>query len=621
MRAQASGTARRRVQTRMKKQAGWSKRAAIIGALVGTAAYTGHATAADKAEKKPLPVVTAPKADPVLLQAMDDELKRAMADLGSAPPLVDPKTHQPGQPAPRPYFLSYSVADSESVNISAQYGAITNSNGNRQRMADVQVRLGSPELDNTHGDHRISALTTIPLPLTDDRSAIARSLWYGTNRGYGKALDALLKVKTEQQVRAKEEDVSADFSAEKPEAAMLPAAPKLEIERAAWEGRLREISAVFKQYPDIYYDTVGLEASNETDYFVSSEGARVESPNHVARLVVVARTRAADGMDLFRVETFEADAAGHLPDQKTVLEKTVAMAKNLVDLRTAPITEPYNGPAVLSGRAAAVFFHEVLGHRLEGQRQRGDEEGQTFTKLLNKPILPTFLSVADDPTLTQFHGQPLSGHYAFDDEGQPARKVDLVQDGVLKTFLMSRLPVASFAQSNGHGRAETGKMPTGRQGNLIVTSTKTVTDAELRELLKAEAKKQGKAYGLFFEDISSGFAVTTRRSPQAFQVIPLVVYRVYVDGRPDELVRGVSIVGTPQAALNRIIATGDHQDIFNGVCGAESGQIPVSAVAPAMLVSEIETQRQSQGTARPPIVPPPPVNIAGHAAATTKGGN
>ena len=127
-------------------------------------------------------------------------------------------------------------------------------------------------------------------------------------------------------------------------------------------------------------------------------------------------------------------------------------------------------------------------------------------------------------------------------------------------------------------------------------------------MLKAEAKKQGKAYGLFFEDISSGFAVTTRRSPQAFQVIPLVVYRVFVDGRPDELVRGVSIVGTPQAALNRIVATGDKQDIFNGECGAESGTIPVSAVAPAMLVSEIETQRQSSGTTRPPILPPPGVD-------------
>lgn len=332
------------------------------------------------------------------------------------------------------------------------------------------------------------------------------------------------------------------------------------------------------------------------------------APNTVARLVVVARTRAVDGMDLFRVETFEADATGNLPTQSAVLAKTEAMAKNLDDLRRAPITEPFNGPAILSGRAAAVFFHEVLGHRLEGQRQRGDEEGQTFTKLLGKQILPPFMSVADDPTLRDWKGQPLSGHYSFDDEGQPAERVQLVDNGVLKTFLMSRLPVASFGSSNGHGRAETGKMPTGRQGNLIVTSTKAVSDAELRDMLKAEAKKQGKAYGLYFEDISSGFAVTTRNSPQAFQVIPLVVYRVYVDGRPDELVRGVSIVGTPQAALSRIVATNDHPDVFNGECGAESGTVSVSAVAPAMLVSEIETQRQAQGTARPPILPAPPVN-------------
>src|ERR1700730_16764129 len=161
-------------------------------------------------------------------------------------------------------------------------------------------------------------------------------------------------------------------------------------------------------------------------------------------------------------------------------------------------------------------------------------------------------------------------------------------------------------------------MPTGRQGNLIVSSAKTVSDKELRQMLIDEAKKQGRPYGLYFEDISSGFAVTTRRSPQAFQVIPLVVYRVYVDGRPDELVRGGRIVGTPQAALNRILITNDKKDIFNGICGAESGSIPVSAVAPAMLVSEIETQRQAQGTARPPILPPP--NPAAPAGTGSKGG-
>ncbi|WP_263366320.1 metallopeptidase TldD-related protein [Edaphobacter bradus] len=562
------------------------------GLVLAAMMLPGHAAAAP-----------APSRSQVLLDAMGSELARAMHSLGS--------TGADAAEQPKPYFLSYAVSDSDSLNITVQYGAVAVSNESKRRTADVQMRLGTRQEDNTHGDHRISALTTIPLPLTDDRDAIERSLWFATNRGYARALDGYVKVRTEQQVRAKEEDTSADFSSEQPKTAVEPTASALAVDKTAWEARLRELSSLFKQYPDIFFNTVILQAATETDYFVSSEGAKVATPNQVARIVIVARTRAADGMDLFRVETFEADNISHLPDQKILIEKTTAMAKNLEDLRTAPVTEPFNGPAILSGRASAVFFHEVLGHRLEGQRQRGDEEGQTFTKMLGKQILPTFLSVYDDPTLKSFGGAPLSGHYDYDDEGQEARRVDLIKDGVLETFLMSRLPIASFSNSNGHGRAETGRMPTGRQGNLIVSSSKTMNDKELRQMLIDEAKKQGKPYGLYFEDISSGFAVTTRRSPQAFQVIPLVVYRVYVDGRPDELVRGVSIVGTPQAALTRIMATGDRQEIFNGICGAESGSIPVSAVAPAMLVSEIETQRQAQGTARPPILPPPPASAKG----------
>jgi TldD protein len=368
---------------------------------------------------------------------------------------------------------------------------------------------------------------------------------------------------------------------------------------------VRDLSQVFREYPDVYQNTVLLTVENETDYFASSEGSQIVTPHLQARLVVIAMTRADDGMDLFREQTFEAETADGLP-QQSLLEAAVRdLAESLVALRKAPMTEPFDGPAILSGRAAAVFFHEVLGHRLEGQRQRGDEEGQTFTKDVGKEVLPSFLSVADDPTEARFGNTWLSGSYEYDDEGQKAQRVDLIEDGVLKTFLMSRLPIASFSDSNGHGRAQTGRMPTGRQGNLIVTSTKSVPEAELRKELIAEAKAQGKPYGLYFEDISSGFAVTTRNSPQAFQVIPLVVWRVYVDGRPDELVRGVSIVGTPLEAMKSILATGDRSEVFNGECGAESGTVPVSAVAPAMLLKDLETQRQPQGTARPPILPAP----------------
>ena len=446
---------------------------AVVAGLTASVPM-GWAAAGGDAKSAKVPAVTQP--DTVLLGVMQEELARAMKNLGNTPAAT--KAGVPTGAAAKPYFLSYAVSDTENVTISAQFGALSNENESRRRSADVQVRLGSEAEDNTHGTHRNSALTSMQLPVTDDKEAIARSLWFATNRGYGRALDSFLQVKTEQQVRAKEEDSSADFSREQPVQELVPVETKFLVsapilaDKAEWEGRLRELSGLFKQFPDVFYGTVNLDASNETDYFVSSDGTKVSTPSHVARLVIVGRTRAADGMDLYRVETFESDQLGRLPEQKVLVEKTLAMAKNLEALRVAPVTEPFNGPAILSGRASAVFFHEVLGHRLEGQRQKGDEEGQTFTKLLGKQILPPFMSVTDDPTIKNFDGVALSGHYVYDDEGQKARPVQLIKDGVLETFLMSRLPIASFGESNGHGRAEAGHMPTGRQGNLIVTSSK-----------------------------------------------------------------------------------------------------------------------------------------------------
>jgi predicted Zn-dependent protease len=539
---------------------------------------------------------------PVLLDAMTTELHRAFTSLGKPG-----SNNQESEKQLPPYFLSYSVSDASAVVIQAQFGALVNSSKAQARIADVQVRIGDPKLDNTHGIHRSSAVNSVQLPLTDDREALARSLWLATNAGYSTALENYLRVQTEAQVRAKEEDSSPDFSQEAPQTYLGKPAPAVALDCAVWEQRARALSKIFREYPDVYQNMVMLVVQDETDYFASSEGSEVVTPHRQARLVVFAVTRADDGMDLFRAQTFEAETVEGLPAQPVMEAAMRELGKSLEALRKAPITEPFDGPAILSGRAAAVFFHEVLGHRLEGQRQRGDEEGQTFTKDLGKEVLPTFLSVADDPTVSSFGTTWLSGSYQYDDEGQKARRVDLIQDGVLKNFLMSRLPIANFSASNGHGRAQAGRVPNGRQGNLIVTSTKSVPEAELRKQLIAEAKKQGKPYGLYFEDISSGFTATQRTSPQAFQVIPLVVLRVYVDGRPDELVRGVSIVGTPLAAMKRILVTGDKSEVFNGVCGAESGMIPVSAVAPAMLLSELETQRQPQGTARPPILSIPGV--------------
>jgi predicted Zn-dependent protease len=430
-------------------------------------------------------------------------------------------------------------------------------------------------------------------------------LWQLTDREYEQASSTFLKVKTNQAVQSAEEDKSPDFSLEAPQTHAGEPRPQPLLDRKTWEDRIRRLSAGFLKYPNVYSSTVYLQFATDRSYLATSEGTALVQPAAISRLVIEGETRADDGMELMRVETFQAASPDQLPSEAELHGKVEKIAADLKALRSAPVAEPYAGPALLSGRAAAVFFHEVLGHRLEGHRQRGDTEGQTFTKKVNQLVLPSFLSVTDDPTLKELGGVKLAGTYDFDDEGVPAAKVNAVENGVLKNFLMSRAPITDFSHSNGHGRRQPGLMPVGRQGNLIVTSTNTVKDSELKQKFVDEIKKQGKPYGLYFEDIQGGFTLTARASPQAFQVIPVMVWRVYPDGRPDELVRGVDIVGTPLLSLNNIILTGDTEQVFNGVCGAESGQVPVAAAAPAMLFSEIEVQKRAKGTQRPPLLPPP----------------
>jgi TldD protein len=529
--------------------------------------------------------------DSVLLSTMQSELERAKASLAKS--------------EPAPYFISYEVYDQRTLTVAGTYGTLLTSNLGNHRWADVTMRVGTPDLDNTHNENRESGISSGALPLTSDRDAIARTLWELTNREYRRASPAYAKVVTNNSVEAAEEDKSPDFSPEPAQVQLDAAAAPISFNQKEWEDKVRKYSAYFRKYPAIYNSNVTLQLEQTTSYFVSSEGTRVETPGIMARLVVEASTRADDGMELVRVETFESAKPDGLAPEKELMAKEEKMATDLMALRAAPLAEPFDGPALLSGRASAVFFHEVLGHRLEGHRQRGDTEGQTFTKKVNQAVLPPFLSVYDDPTVGAINGVPLSGTYSHDDEGVPSERVPLIQDGILKNFLMSRMPITNFGKSNGHGRHQAGFMPTGRQGNLIVQSTKTVKDSEMRTQLIEEVKKEGKPYGLYFEDVQGGFTLTTRELPQAFQVLPVIVWRVYPDGRPDQLVRGVDIVGTPLASLNRILLTGDKTEVFNGICGAESGSVPVSASAPAMLFSEMEVQKRSASRERPPILPAP----------------
>jgi predicted Zn-dependent protease len=534
-----------------------------------------------------------PASKPVLLDTMAQELNRNFTVLKE-------------KADPPPYFLSYEVTEIEYHSVSGTLGVLSSTNGGKSRTLDVSVRVGSPKLDNyrrIRGD-RGQFTSGALLSFEDVPNAIARRLWLETDRAYRTAAERFIRIKTNTQVKVAAEDDSDDFSVEKPEKSET-AVPALAFNRVEWEARIRKISARFRNYPRILTSHVGISAQTDTRYLVNTEGARIRHGRGYARVSVSASAKAADGTDLNSFETFEAlDAAG-LPDEQKLLASADKVANEVTSLLKAPEAEPFVGPAIFSGRAAGVFFHEIFGHRIEGHRQKDESEGQTFTKSVGTKVLPDFLTVVFDPTRREINGIDLNGWYDFDDEGIRGKRVTAVEQGVLRTFLMSRSPIRGFEGSNGHGRRQPGLEVVSRQSNLIVESSKAVPDDQLRQMLIAEIKRQNKPYGLFFRDITGGYTTTGRGGLQAFKVIPVIVYRVFADGRPDELVRGADIVGTPLASFSKILATGNKAEIFNGYCGAESGSVPVSAVSPSLLVSEIEIEKKAKSNDRPPILPEP----------------
>ena len=412
------------------------------------------------------------------------------------------------------------------------------------------------------------------------------------------------QVLTNLKTMVEEEAQADDFSREEP-CVYFEGDTVLELDREAWSARIRAVSELARQYPLIYSSQVALSADAENRYMVSSEGTRLKTGRKLLRVSLTASTKAEDGMDLSQTYLFNVSSEAALPGEDEMRDAFQDVIDMVLALRDAPVVEPYTGPAILMNRASGVFFHEIFGHRIEGHRQKDVQEGQTFTKMIGKPILPEFMSVADDPTLARMVGEDLRGFYRYDDEGVQARRVELVTNGVLQTFLLSRSPVAGFDHSNGHGRREPGNDVVSRQGNLIVHSDRTVSFQRLREMMIEECRAQDKPYGFVFKDITGGFTTTTRGGPQAFKVLPVVVYRVFADGRPDELVRGVDIVGTPLSCFSQITCTADDPRVFNGTCGAESGWVPVSAVSPSILVRQIEIEKRQRSQQRPPILDPP----------------
>lgn len=530
-----------------------------------------------------------------VLEAMKQELQRSVDTLSK-------------QPTPL-YYLSYEITESVRVSLAASFGHFSGSSRGRQRLADIDLRVGSYDLDNTHTIRgRFGRFSQrlgrggVEVPV-DDVQALRSILWHQTDKKYKQAVERLAKVRADVKIKVEEEDQAGDFTAEKPQKLVEESIP-LAMDQALWKEKLEKYTAPFSRSAHIYSANARVSANVETRWYVNSEGTEIRTSQPYYRLFISALTKADDGMELPRYESFFSFTPEGLPGDDSILKVVEEMVQDLEALRAAPVVDPYTGPAILSGRASAVFFHEILGHRVEGHRQKEEDDAQTFKKMVNRKVLPEIFSVVFDPTVKRIESMDLVGSYRFDNQGVKAQRVAVIENGVLKNFLMSRTPVEGFSRSNGHGRKQAGLSPVARQSNLFVEVSKPQSSRELEGLLVDLVKKAGKSFGLYFEDVQGGFTSTGRSRPNAFNVLPVMVYRIHADGRK-ELVRGVDLIGTPLTTFSKIAAADNSLGAFNGICGAESGGVPVAGVSPAVLVSQIEVQKKMKSQERGPILPAP----------------
>jgi predicted Zn-dependent protease len=548
----------------------------------------------------PLLIGATPDPRNEVVSALRTELDRSMSRL-----------RLPGYEAP--YFIGYTLRDYESFDLAGKFGAVYQNAHNRVRQSYVEVRVGDYQFDNTANDATEAPFDmedfekyspSNDAPLDNDLAALRGSLWLLTDYKYKRALAALNKKRGQRATTVVEDEQVGSFSRASAAHSVDPPVP-LRFDPPLWVERIRQTTTLLKKHPEIFDASMKVSADKLTRYFVSSEGSAIVTERVIYAVHLEAAARASDGMYLEHGKSFYARTPEEMPSAATLEKAATELAAELDALRRAPMLDPYNGPAILLPQAAGVFFHEALGHRLEGERQNDEKEGRTFKGQLGRAVLPTFITVIDDPTVARAAGKSLNGFYRFDDEGVAAQRVPLVEDGVLRNYLMSRTPIKGAPRSNGHGRSELNNKPMGRMASTMVRSQRRVPYARLKEMLLEEVHRQGKPFGLIVSDITGGSTNTTNYDYQAFKGMARLVYRVDARTGAESLVRGVEFVGTPLSELNKIVATSDRDDVFNGFCGAESGFVPVSTVAPAVLMREIELQRTKRGLERPPILPAP----------------
>jgi len=529
--------------------------------------------------------------DPVF-KAMVDELNRSIVQLQLSN--LD-----------KPYFVQYVVLDEEEFAARATFGALTQSAPSKQRLVYSQVRVGNYDFDNTEfnpggGGGAGGGARLYQGPVDDDYDSLRHTLWLATDTSYKQAVEVIAQKRAAVQNRTQEERVP-DFSKETGTVSVAEKR-RLEYDRPKIEGQLRQWSQVFREYPNIQSSSVTLRARMNHRYVVNSEGTRTMAPELVIILQASATAQAPDGMVVSNSVPVYVREFADLPSSDAYTSAIRQMAKDLTALRDAPVLDSdYSGPALLVGQVATEMFARVLAPNLTGQRGPLTRNGQSATPPLedrmNRPILPAYMSVVDDPTVKTFNNRKLIGYYTNDDQGIPARRVSLVDGGLLTDFLMSRRPGKGRLQSNGHGRNGYPGRESPQIGNLIVTAKDGKSSEELKkELLKA-AKEERLEYGIIIRASNSN-----GNGPVGS---PVMTYRVKVSDGKEELVRVAGAGGLNVQGLRHLIAAGNDSTAAHRLVGTSGAETPTSIVAPSVLVEEISLDKPSGTQSKPSLITHP----------------
>lgn len=512
----------------------------------------------------------------------------------------------PGQP--RPYYGSVLIRDERAWTIQAKYGSLSIDTDDLKRNAYVDIRVGSYRHDQVReggledNDKEAESFDFVDLPFGAG-DGLRHGLWRLIDSRYREAVEALLEKRSHQLTYRDGNRGLQAFERAEPIVDLKPQ-PLPEVDVDHWRDYVQRASRRLKSFPELANSYVEFQADQLTRTFVNSEGSRIVQAQSFWTVEAYLWMLTPSG-DAFPWSVRQmVSAPEELPDLAALMRQVRDAIKQLRALSEAPLLNAFCGPALLEPIPAGLLLHEALGHRLEGHRLLASGEGQTFKGAVGEKVIPSFLTLHDDPTRTHYEGRSLVGHYRYDDEGSPADDARLIEAGELRGYLTGRTGVTKRHRNNGHARSRGHQRPISRMGVLIAEAHERHSAAELKQLLIQEIRRQGVPFGIRILEANSGETATDAYNFQAFMGEVTLAAKVYPDGR-EEFVRGVNFVGTPLNVVRGILAAGDQVAVDNAWCGAESGYVPVSTVSPALVVSELELQSKPDTPYAPYTFPIP----------------